>query len=289
MLRRDLQDFTISASSIRNREKPDVLAIFVAELHNSSVAEEINNYDGLRAVLVLVATAAVIIFNAFAASGRLFGVDTGEVSARYPTVITPAGYAFSIWSLIYLGLVAFSIYQLLPAQLARFRGVRTMYLLSCVFNCGWLFAWHQLEIGISALLILGLLGTLAYINVKLRSRDSGLALIIAKATFGIYFGWVTAASFVNLLVYLKSAGVTMSPTAWNIYGIAVIALLLIASLIVRVTLRNFLYPVAIAWALTAIAIQQSGNTAVILAGAIAVILCLVLSLSFVMDLRHTRQ
>jgi hypothetical protein len=49
------------------------------------------------------------------------------------------------------------------------------------------------------------------------------------------------------------------------------------------------YPVAIAWALTAIAIQQSGNTAVILAGAIAVILCLVLSLSFVIDLRHTRQ
>ncbi|MBA3770401.1 MAG: hypothetical protein H0X08_07900, partial [Blastocatellia bacterium] len=148
---------------------------------------------------------------------------------------------------------------------------------------------HQLEIGISALLILGLLVTLAYVNVKLRSMDSGLALIIAKATFGIYFGWVTAASFVNLLVYLKSAGVTMSPTAWNIYGIAVIALLLIASLIVRVTLRNFLYPVAIAWALTAIAIQQSGNTAVILAGAIAVILCLVLALSFVMDLRHTRQ
>ncbi|MBA3770315.1 MAG: tryptophan-rich sensory protein, partial [Blastocatellia bacterium] len=106
------------------------------------MAEENNNYDRLRAVLVLVATAAVIIFNALAASGRLFGVDTGDVSNRYPTVITPAGYAFSIWSLIYLGLVAFSIYQLLPVQLAKFRGVRTMYLLSCVFNCAWLFAWH---------------------------------------------------------------------------------------------------------------------------------------------------
>lgn len=243
--------------------------------------------DRMRSILVVVATAATIAFNFLAGTGRLNGVMTNEVSDKYPTVLTPAGYAFSIWGLIYFGLVAFTIFQLLPSKLVRLRPVRTLYIVSCVLNCAWLYAWHSYAIGLCVILIFALLATLALINIKLKNADSVRDALFTKAPFGIYFGWVTAASIVNLVIYLRSIDVQMTASAWNILGCIFIAAALIAAVFVRVKLRNFLYPLAVAWAATGIAIEQQGNTAIILACAICVIFCLVLSISFVMDLKST--
>ncbi len=246
-----------------------------------------NSRDVMRAVLVAVATAATILFNVLASTGQLNGVMTNEVSDKYPTVVTPAGYAFSIWGLIYFGLIAFTIYQLLPSKLVRFRGIRTLYIVSCVFNCAWLYFWHRYSIGICVILIFGLLASLALINIKLKDAGSVREAAFTKAPFGIYFGWVTAASIVNFVIYLKYIGVEMSASSWNLLGVGFIVLATLIALLVRVKLQNFLYPLAVAWAITGIAIQQSGNTAVILTAAICVVVCLVLSISFVMDLKST--
>src|SRR4051794_35270801 len=109
--------------------------------------------DRLRSILVMLATLVTIAFNALAAVGHINNVTPAEISARYPTVFTPAGYAFSIWSLIYLCLIAFSIYQVLPSKLERFRGVRTLYIASCVLNCAWIYFWHHGYIGLCVLII----------------------------------------------------------------------------------------------------------------------------------------
>jgi len=249
--------------------------------------ESSNSRDVMRAVLVAVATAATIVFNGLASTGQLNGVMTNEVSDKYPTVVTPAGYAFSIWALIYFGMIAFSIYQLLPSKLVRFRGIRTLYIISCVFNCAWLYFWHRYSIGICVILIFGLLASLALINIKLKDAGSVREAAFTKAPFGLYFGWVTAASIVNFVIYLKYIGVEMSASSWNLLGGGFIILATLIALLVRVKLRNFLYPLAVAWAITGIAIQQSGNTAVISTAAICVVVCLVLSISFVMDLKTT--
>ncbi len=246
-----------------------------------------NAGDRMRSILVVVATIATIAFNFLAGTGRLNGVMTNEVSDKYPTILTPAGYAFSIWGLIYFGLIAFTIYQLLPSKLVRLRSVRLLYIVSCVLNCAWLYAWHSYAIGICVILIFALLATLALINIKLKNADSARDALFTKAPFGIYFGWVTAASIVNFVIYLRSIDVQMTASAWNILGCIFIAAALIAAVIVRVKIRNFLYPLAVAWAATGIAIEQQGNTAIILACAICVIFCLVLSISFVMDLKST--
>lgn len=243
--------------------------------------------DVMRAVLVAVATVATIAFNALATTGRINGVMTNEVSDRFPTVVTPAGYAFTIWAVIYFGLIAFSIYQLLPSKLERFKNVRTLYIISCVLNCAWLYFWHRYSIGICVVLIFGLLATLALINIKLKNGASVREAVFTKAPFGIYFGWVTAASIVNLVIYLKYIDIQMSASSWNLLGAACLILATLIALAVRVKLRNFFYPLAVGWAVTGIALQQSGNTAVILTAALSLIVCLVLSISFVMDLKST--
>ncbi len=169
--------------------------------------------DKLRAVLVLAATIGTIAFNWLAATGYVNDITPQMISEKYPTNITPAGYAFAIWSLIYLGMVAFSIYQMLAANVARFRGIRSLYIMSCALNCGWIYFWHQDQIAICLAIILSLLAVLLFINVKLKNFDSIADSAIVKAPFGIYFGWVTAASLVNFAILLVSLKIDLGSSA----------------------------------------------------------------------------
>ena len=246
------------------------------------------NPDRLKSILVAVATVGVIAFNWLAAAGYVNGVTPAEISNKYPTLITPAGYAFSIWSLIYVGLIAFTIYQLLPAQLERFRSVRSLYILSCVLNCAWIYFWHNDNIAVSFVVIAALAATLILINIKLKGDVSNGEYWFARAPFGIYAGWVTAATIVNFTILLVAAGVINpgmaadSGSPW----LGPVLILIAATLGVagRVVLQNYFFPLAVAWALTAIAIKQTGQTLVIGAAAAGVVACLVAAFSFVVNL-----
>lgn len=242
--------------------------------------------DKLRAVLVLAATVGTIAFNWLAATGYVNGVTPQMISNKYPTNITPAGYAFAIWSLIYVGMIAFSIYQLTTANVVRFRSIRSLYIMSCALNCTWIYFWHQDQIAMCLAIILGLLAVLLLINVKLREFKSVADSAIVKAPFGIYFGWVTAVSLVNfavLLVYLK---VDLGSSASTV-GVLLILFASALAVIIRIKLTNYFYPLSIAWALTAIAVKQSGQTWIVSAAAAGVIACLIASLSFVMNLNSS--
>jgi hypothetical protein len=244
--------------------------------------------DRIRSLLVLAATIGVIVFNWLAATGRL-GSDTAAISDNYPTLLTPAGYAFSIWSLIYLGIIAFSIYQMLPANLARFRAVRSSYIFSCVLNCAWLYFWHREQIVVCFVVIAVFCGTLAIICYQLRDSRSVGDTWAAKAPFGLYFGWVTAAMLVNFTIMLKFLEVDLSNSAETILAVALILLAATLGVVVRWKLTNYVYPLAVAWALTAIAVKQSGHTLIVAAAAIGVIACLIASMSFVMNLNSSES
>ncbi len=238
--------------------------------------------DRMRSILVLVATIAVIAYNGIAAAGFVNGVTPGEISDKYPTVVTPAGYAFSIWTAIYIGLIAFSIYQLLPSNLSRFRSIRSLYLFSCLLNCVWIYFWHHDQIAISLAVILALLTTLLLIVVRLH-EEGGSGALFTKVPFGIYAGWVTAASLVNFVILLNYLGVELNRGTWSAVGVALIAIAGAVAIVVRLRVKNYFFPLSVAWAATAIAVNQSSNTAIIIAAAICVIVCLILSVSFVMD------
>ncbi len=244
--------------------------------------------DRIRSILVLAATLGVIVFNWLAATGRL-GSDTAAISAKYTTSLTPAGYAFSIWSLIYLGLIAFSIYQMLPANLARFRAIRSFYIATCALNCAWLYFWHRDQIVICFVVMVVLWATLAVICYQLRDPESLRDTWAAKAPFGLYFGWVTAAMLVNFTIMLKFLRVELSNSAETALAVSLILVAAGIAVLVRVRLTNYFYPLAVAWALTAIAVKQSGQTLVVVAAAIGVIACLIASLSFVMNLNSSES
>jgi benzodiazapine receptor len=246
--------------------------------------------DKVISFLVLLATGGMIAFNVLASTGLINGVLTSDVSDRYPTVITPAGWAFTIWLVIYVGLAAFSIYQLLPAKLAQFRSVRTLYIVSCILNCLWLWLWHSFQIAGSAVVIVALWAVLLIVNVRLREHARPFFdALVGKGVFGLYLGWLTAASLINILVLMVSLDLGLSQTAWSILGTAMLLIAAAAAVAARFRLHNFTFPLAIAWAATGIGVAQSGHTLIVVASAIAVIVGLVMSVSFVMDRKSSLE
>ncbi|QQS33865.1 MAG: tryptophan-rich sensory protein [Acidobacteriota bacterium] len=237
----------------------------------------------IQSYIVVIATTVVLWVNYLATTGRLNNIDTAVISDKYPTVLTPAGYAFAIWSLIYAGLIAFSIYQLFKLDCVRYRRVRPLYLLSCFLNALWLWLWHQEMLVACLIVIAALFLTALSIAVMFRNTDSPADTLIARGTFGLYAGWLTAATLVNLSIVIKASGAELSSLTWNLIAVACLLAATTMAVFVRFAFRNFLYPLAIAWAATAIAVKQSGNTAVVVAAALCVIVSLIMSISFVMD------
>lgn len=246
-----------------------------------------NGMDRARAILVLAATIGTIVFNWMAAMGRINGVTPEMVANKYPTLVTPAGYAFTIWILIYLGLIAFSLYQLLPANDERFRSIRSFYILSCALNTGWIYMWHSDQIALCFVIILFLWVSLFAINLSLRQTKRLSEYWLAKAPFGIYFGWVTAATIVNFAVLLVYWDVRPSEGVSTAISAALILFAAALGVLIRVRLVNYLYPLAIAWALAAIGVKQSGQTLVVVAAAIGMTACLIAAISFVVSLPST--
>jgi len=240
--------------------------------------------DKLQAFLVIAATIGMLILNYLAATGILGGVQTGEISDKYPTLITPAGYAFTIWSLIYAGCLAFSIYQALPSQLERFRSLRRPFIISCVLNSAWLYFWSQEMLVLCLGIIAALLATLAYINIKLQTTETKGEYWFAKFPFGLYFGWVTAATILNATIALVYLGVRVPDSTAVALGAGLCFVAAAFGILFRIKLTNYFYPLAIAWALTAIAVKQSGKTLIVASCAVGVIACLVAAISFVMSM-----
>lgn len=232
----------------------------------------------IQPILVIISTIAVIFVNYLAATGYIGGVTPEVISDKYPTFLTPAGYAFAIWGWIYFGLIAFSIYQLLPSAYEKFAKVRLLYIVSCVINCAWLYFWHHEQIAVSLIVISSLLAILAVINLTLEKENN----LLARFVFGIYFGWVSAASIINLAILLKSRGINFEVSTEIWLASLVIALISVIGIVLRHKLPNVAYPLAIAWAITGIAVKQSGKTAIVVIAGIGVIALLISALSFVL-------
>ena len=100
--------------------------------------------DTLRQISVVLTILATIVVNALANALPINGQNTGQISDRFHVYFVPAGYVFSIWGLIYLGLIAFAIFQALPSQREnpRLRKVGWWIALGGLANIAWIFLWH---------------------------------------------------------------------------------------------------------------------------------------------------
>lgn len=184
----------------------------------------------------------------------------GEVSDRYATHLTPAGYAFSIWTLIYLLLIVFAVYQARDLRDPRDDNdlpqlLGPLFIVASICNGLWTYVFVKEWIGLSVAVLLTLTATLYAALWRLgvgTTRPSPKDFLMVWLPLMLYTGWVTAASIVNIATYLDSKDVTVSPLA----SIVVIAALTVALLVLlfKRNLRELL--ISCAWALVAVGVRQ---------------------------------
>ena len=178
----------------------------------------------------------VTLAEVFCVVGTLFGVgvigtrveeSSGGALAADATLIAPATPAFSIWSVIYLGLAAYTIWQWLPsaATSARTRATGWLIALSMVLNAAWLLVTQQGWIWASVVVIAALATTLGVLVRRLSEhRPSGRAeLVVVDGTMGLYLGWVTVATCANIAAALVAGGFDPAPPVSTIATIVVLA------------------------------------------------------------------
>ncbi|MGJ8659743.1 tryptophan-rich sensory protein [Cellulophaga fucicola] len=213
-----------------------------------------------------VAFIFTLAINYLSNTGKMNNTTIGEVSRGLRSLFTPAGYAFSIWGLIYLFVFSYIIYQ----GRGLFVKVRDndfvlkigwWFVISCIANCSWVVSWIYGYTGLSCIFIFLLLFSLLKIvwNNKMELWDAPISVIaFLWWPFVIYSGWVTVASIANVSAYLVKVnwdGFGLEPVVWTVVMIIVAVVINLVATWQR-NMREF--ALVGAWALIAIGIANSG-------------------------------
>jgi hypothetical protein len=211
--------------------------------------------------LNLAALVVMLAVNALANALPINGLTTGGISDRYSVLVTPAGYVFGIWGLIYLLLVAYVVYQLLPA--GRKRGdLGAWFIVGCIANTLWLILWHYLRISWTLPVMVALLGSLIVIYLRIHQPGDAVTPAtrwLVRVPFSVYLGWITVATIANVTAALHACnwgGWGIAPETWA-------PVMLVVAMAAAATMawrhRDLAYGLVIVWALTGIAVRQSGS------------------------------
>lgn len=212
--------------------------------------------------LNLGTTIITLIINVLSNALPFNGQTAAEITDRYEAYFVPAGYVFSIWGVIYLGLIVFSLYQLLSPQQSApaVRRIGWLYALSGLANCAWLFFWHYNLLGLSLIAMLVLLASLiaiyARLGVNVRPASPPEKFYI-HLVFSIYLGWISVATIANTTIVLSAAG-------WSGWGLpmagwAVVMLIVAVAIaaVISLTRRDVAYLLVLIWAFVGIAVKQA--------------------------------
>ena len=164
----------------------------------------------VRSILILnlIFFLGMLFINYESFVGHINGVSINVLSDKYINLFTPAPITFCVWGVIYLGLFLYVIWQLksvfhkniAPNVYMVAQKIGVLFLLSCVFNAAWLFAWHYDKLLFSTLIMAGLLFTLIEINrsISFELTSTPNYRMYLKIPFGLYLGWISIAMISNV-------------------------------------------------------------------------------------------
>jgi hypothetical protein len=208
------------------------------------------NQTALR-IAATLSFAGTITVNALANILPINGLTTGQVSDLYPSLFTPAGFTFSIWSVIYFLLAGFVVMSWLRPNEKIINRILSWFILTCLFNVSWIVAWHHLLAPLSAGIMLALLVALI-ITFQILHQSDGTDTKLkfwVVLPFTIYLAWICVATIANIaavLISLDWQGWSISPQLWTVLMMTVAA-----ALALKVTLdyRVPFFSLVMIWAL----------------------------------------
>ena len=229
--------------------------------------------DTVRTWAVLAAAVLQTVAGSLGGSD-FFGESQRVLSDRYPSVLAPATIAFSVWSVIYLGLLLYAVYQSLPGQRSRpvHRATGWLFVLTAALNTGWIVIFSREYLGTAQLVITALLVTLLAVLWRLTAlpADGVADRVLVHGPLAFYAGWVSLATVAGFSVTLTYWGAALGP----VMGAVVLLVAVVA--VAAVTLRTAAavpYAATAVWASAWIAVEASGPVvAVAAAGVVTLVL-----------------
>ena len=216
----------------------------------------------------IVAFLVVIVTNVLSNALPINNQTMSAISAKYPSLFTPAGFTFSIWGVIYLLLLVFIIYQSLPSQRDNqaIAGISRLFQINCIANAVWIVVWHYDFLALSVVVMLVILASMILIYKRLLD-DSW----ILRLPFSLYTAWICVATIANISALQNANGwddIGFSAVQWTLVKLALTGAIA-ATVIVK--LRDIGFILVIAWATYGISVMQVDTPAI--AGS-AMTLCL---------------
>ena len=261
----------------------------------------LRNRDILRQIAVWIAAVATILVNGLANALPINNQQTGDIANQYKgqNLWLPAGYVFAIWGLIYVGFIAYAIFQSLPSQREnpRLRRIGWIFVVSCLANIIWLLFFHYNQFAASMVAMAVLLVCLIAIYLALRAGQpranefpSATAAPAAGwpvsrgerwavwAPFSIYLGWITVATIANAAHLLVSNGWVGGPLPAAVWLLIMYVVAIALASVVTVTQRDALFLLVLVWAFVGIALNYANLTLVLVFSLLAALIVLILAI-----------
>lgn len=243
--------------------------------------------DRVRQVVVTLAEVFCVVGTLVGTGviGTRVAESSGGALAADATLLAPLGPAFSIWSVVYAGLAAYTVWQWLPSVAASPRARATGWLAaaSMALNASWLLVTQQGWLWVSVAVIVALvlvLGVLVQRLADLGAPASVADRVVVDGTFGLYLGWVCVAVCANVAATLVAEGVTPSAPVAAAVAVAVLAVAVgVAALVLARTGRRWTFAAAAAWGLIAVGRLTDSPESVVVGVAAAVAAVAVLALA----------
>lgn len=235
--------------------------------------------DSVRQLANALSVLLALAVNILASTLPLNGQNTGEISDRFLVYFVPAGYVFAIWGVIYIGWIAFILFQYRKDQREspRLRKLGYAFALSGVFNAAWLFCWHYNAFGWSVVVMLALLAALIVsylrLNVGLTPVNNAEKWSV-DIPFSVYLGWISVATIANITNYLYLInwdGFGIAPQVWAVIMLTVAS---IVGVLMALTRRDSAYTLVFVWSFIGIANKQAAEPLVANSAWIAAIIAL---------------
>ena len=217
---------------------------------------------GLRWLTLFVVLLNVVLSSITDRLG-LGGESIATVTRQYDSLFVPAGYAFSIWGVIYLSFIVYAVVQLLPAQ--RYKSVYdhldipVMWVNILGFIWQLVFRFNQVTTSLLIILVMLIAGIVLFIRAqKAVTLHQYSQWLLVPAS--IFLGWICVATIANASVWLIAIGwdgASISAGSWTMLLLGIAFLL---AVYISLRFKNYLYPAVIAWATFAIWVALQNKT-----------------------------
>jgi len=221
----------------------------------------------ILAIINFLSVILVLVINGLSQSQRWNNTTVGEISNKFGNLFTPASYAFSIWGLIFLMLIAYGIYQLYmafanTADSKYISQTGWWFTLANIGNAGWVvaFTYDQilLSVGIMIVILVSLLHVIVRTNMNLE-EVSLKTRALAWTPIALYAGWISVATIANFSAYFASIDFMGSQLTQIIWTIALITIAVLINILMVWTRNLRVFAGVAVWALIAIFMRHKEN------------------------------